>query len=115
MHICVNNELADKLPSVVNQMSEVEESALAPEVEEDFELCDNYGGARIRLISQRSVKEELLDGDCREYEEIMVEVDEDFLLKEEDVKKEESIETEEITYQVTIVKFPIVIYGQTTR
>ena len=99
-------------------MSEVEESSLSPEVvnrseeldmevEEDFELCDNYGGARIRLVSQRSVKEELLDGDCREYEEIMVEVDEEFFLKEENVKMEESIETEEITYQVTI--FPIII------
>ena len=95
-------------------MSEVEESSLSPEVvnrseeldmevEEDFELCGNYGGARIRLVSQRSVKEELLDGDCsNEYEEIMVEVDEEFFLKEEDVKKEESIETEEITFQVTI-------------
>ena len=99
-------------------MSEVEESSPAPEVnrieedpeldmevEENFELCGNYGGARVRLLSQRSVKEELLDGDCSEYEEITVEVDGDFFLKEEDVKEEESFETDEITYQVTILEF----------
>ena len=94
-------------------MSEVEESPPTPEVnrieedpeldmevEENFELCGNYGGARVRLLSQRSVKEELLDGDCSEYEEITVEVDGDFFLKEE-----ESFETDEITYQVTILEF----------
>ena len=47
------------------------------------------------------IKEELADdGDCSEYEEITVEVDGDFLLKEE-----ESFETEEITYQVIIPSF----------
>ena len=81
-------------------------------MEENFELCGNYGGARVRLLSQRSVKEELLDGDCNEYEEITVEVDGDFFLKEEGVnlkeegaKEEESFETEEVTYQVIIPRF----------
>ena len=90
-------------PELVNRSEEDPE--LDMEVEENFELCGNYGGARIRLLSQRSVKEELLDGDCSEYEEITVEVDEDFFLKEEDVKEEESFETEEITYQVTNLSF----------
>ena len=90
-------------PEMVNRSEEDPE--LDMEVEENFELCGNYRGARIRLLSQRSVKEELLDGDCSEYEEITVEVDEDFFLKEEDVKEEESFETEEITYQVTNLSF----------
>ena len=88
-------------PEVVN-MGE-EDPELDMEVDENFEL--NYGGARVRLLSQRSVKEELLDGDCSEYEEITVEVDGDFFFKEEEVKEEESFETEEITYQVIILGF----------
>ena len=88
-------------PEAVNRSEEDPE--LDMEVEENFDL--NYGGARVRLLSQRSVKEELLDGDCSEYEEITVEVDGDFFLKEEEeVKEEESFETEEITYQVAICK-----------
>ena len=85
-------------PEVVNMGGEDPE--LDMEVEENLELSGNYGGARIRLLSQRSIKEELVDGDSSEYEEITVEVDGDFLLKEED-----SFETEEITYQVTILGF----------
>ena len=85
-------------PEVVN-MGE-EDPELDMEVEENFELSGNYGGARIRLLSQRSIKEELVDGDSSEYEEITVEVDGDFFLKEED-----SFEREEITYQVTILGF----------
>ena len=72
-----------------------------PELDMEVEELDLAGcyGARIRLLSQRSIKEEEPDGDWSEYAEMTVEVDADFLT--EDIKEEESFETEEITYQVT--------------
>ena len=63
---------------------------------EDLELPKSKR-ARVRLLSHRSLKEEVAEGGCSEYEEITVEVDGDYLFDEE----EESFETEEVTYQVT--------------
>merc|ERR1719430_2793086 len=96
------SEVEGTSPAPEEMNKSEEDPELDMEVEENFELCGNYGGARVRLLSQKSVKEELLDGDCSEYEEITVEVDGDFFLKEENVKEEESFETEEITYQLKI-------------
>ena len=95
-----NGEVGEsRAPEVVHRSEEDPELDL--EVEENFELSGNHEGARIRLLSQRSIKEELADGgDSSEYEEITVEVDGDFFAKEE-----ESFETEEITYQVIIPGF----------
>ena len=64
---------------------------------EDLELPRSKR-ARVRLLSHRSLKEEVAEGGCSEYEEITVEVDGDYLFNEEE---EESFETEEVTYQVT--------------
>ena len=99
------SEVEGTSPAPEEMNKSEEDPELDMEVEENFELCGKYGGARVRLLSQKSVKEELLDGDCSEYEEITVEVDSDFFLKEENVKEEESFETEEITYQVTFLMF----------
>lgn len=96
------SEVEGTSPAPEEMNKSEEDPELDMEVEENFELCGKYGGARVRLLSQKSVKEELLDGDCSEYEEITVEVDGDFFLKEENVKEEESFETEEITYQLKI-------------
>ena len=94
------SEVEGTSPAPEEMNKSEEDPELDMEVEENFELSGNCGGARIRLLSQRSIKEELVDGDCSEYEEITVEVDGDFLLKEDD-----SFEREEITYQVTILGF----------
>ena len=64
---------------------------------EDLELPRSKR-ARVRLLSHRSLKEEVAEGGCSEYEEITVEVDGDYLFTEEE---EESFESEEVTYQVT--------------
>ena len=63
--------------------------------------------ARVRLLSHRSLKEEVAEGGCSEYEEITVEVDGDYLFTEEE---EESFETEEVTYQVTNNTIEIQLY-----
>ena len=83
---------------VSDRVTRSEDPELDMEVEE-LDLAGCYG-ARIRLLSQRSIKEEEPDGDWSEYAEMTVEVDADFFLTE-DIKEEESFETEEITYQVT--------------
>ena len=106
-----NGEVGEsRAPEVVNRSEE--DAELDVEVEENLELSSgnhggarelsgNHEGARIRLLSQRSIKEEeMADDDSSEYEEITVEVDGDFFAKEE-----ESFETEEITYQVIIPGF----------
>ena len=88
------------LRSVVPESLTVDAGSRCEEREldnEDLELPRSKR-ARVRLLSHRSLKEEVAEGGCSEYEEITVEVDGDYLFTEEE---EESFESEEVTYQVT--------------
>ena len=88
------------LRSVVPESLTVDAGSRGEEREpdnEDLELPRSKR-ARVRLLSHRSLKEEVAEGGCSEYEEITVEVDGDYLFTEEE---EESFESEEVTYQVT--------------
>jgi len=89
------------LRSVVPESLTVDAGSRCEEREpdnEDLELPRSKR-ARVRLLSHRSLKEEVAEGGCSEYEEITVEVDGDYLFTEEE---EESFETEEVTYQLKV-------------